>query len=82
MIYLTEKQFNNRLKTIATKRLHKFNKALTETSMTRYFSKAVVEIQEDFNDTVIVVDEVVYKEIRTLFMTCSDDELRERGVIA
>ena len=83
MIYLTKKQWDNRIKTIATKRLHKFRRALTATSMEWYFNKAVVEIQTNYpHDTVLVVDEVVYKEIRALFMNYPDDELRERGVIA
>jgi len=81
MIYLTEKQWDNRIKTIATKRLRKFRKALTATSMGWYFNKAVVEIQSGSRDTVLVVNEVIYKELRALFMNYSDDELRERGVI-
>jgi len=82
MIYLTKKQWDNRIKTIATKRLHKFRRALTATSMGRYFDKAVLEIQINYpHENVLVVDEVVYKQIRALFMKYPDDELRERGVI-
>lgn len=83
MIYLTDKQWDNRIKTIATKRLRKFGKALTATSMGRYFNlKAIVEIQSHgSSESVLVVDEDAYKELRTLFMNYSDYELRERGVI-
>lgn len=83
MIYLTEQQWDNRIKTIATKRLHRFRMALTATSMGHYFNiSCIVELQENLSGTIIVVDEKKYKEMRVLFMNHSDDELRERGVIA
>lgn len=83
MLYLTEKQWDNRIKTIATKRLRKFREALTATSMGRYFNiSCIVELQENLGGTIIVVNEEKYKEMRVLFMNHSDDELREQGVIA
>ncbi len=42
MLYLTNRQWDNRLKTITTKRLRKFKKALTATSMGHYFNKVIV----------------------------------------
>ena len=78
MLYLTDKQWDNRIKTIATKRLKKYNKALTATSMGHYFNiSCIIELQENR----IVVDEKKYKDMRALFMNHSDDELREQGVI-
>ena len=83
MIFLSEKQWDNRIKTIATKRLHKFRKALTATSMGHYFNiSCIVELQENLSGTIIVVDEKKYKEMRALFINHSDDELEEQGVIA
>jgi len=83
MLYLTERQWDNRLKTIATKRLNKFRRALTSTSMGHYFNlKCIVEFQDNLSGTIIVVDEEKYKEMRTLFLNHSDDELRERGILA
>ena len=82
MIYLTEKQWDNRIKTIATKRLHRFRKALTATSVGHYFNSCIVELQENSSGTIIVVDEDKYKEMRVLFINHSDDELRERSVLA
>ena len=83
MIYLTERQWDNRIKTIATKRLNKFRRALTATSMGRYFNlSCIVELQENRSGTIIVVDEEKYKEMRALFLNHSDDELTERGIIA
>lgn len=82
MIYLTDRQWDNRIKTIATKRLHKFGRALNATSMGRYFNlKCIVEIQENRSGNILVVDEAAYKELRALFMNYSDDELIEQGVI-
>jgi hypothetical protein len=79
MIYLTNQQWDIRLKTIATKRLKKFKRALNATSMGRYFNlKAIVEIQ----DGILVIDEAAYRELRKLFMRYSDDELRKRNIIA
>lgn len=81
MLYLTETQWNSRMKTIATKRLHKFRKVLTATSMALYFNDAVIEIQtSSTQEAVFVVDEKKYKDIRTLFMNHSDDDLKKRGV--
>lgn len=83
MIYLSKEQWENRLKTIATKRLRKYGKALTATSMGRYFySHCIVEYQMNPNGTTIVLDEEKYTEMRVLFMNHSDDELSEQGVIA
>lgn len=83
MIYLTKEQWENRLKTLATKRLHKFGKALTATSMGHYLGRnCISEIQVNLSGPTIVVDEKKYKEMRALFMKHSDDELREQGVIA
>ncbi len=82
LLYLTETQWDNRLKTIATKRLHKFHKTLTASSIGHYFRpKCVVVTQWEPNETITVVDEEAYKEMRDLFMNHSDDELREKGVI-
>ena len=77
MLHLTFEQWDNRIKTIATKRLRKFRRALTATSMSHYFNKAIIEIQEG----VIVVNEAEYKRLRLLFMSNSDEQLREMEVI-
>lgn len=81
-LYLTDQQWDNRMKTIATKRLKKFRRALTATSMGHYFNDAIIEIQSSRSDSsVLVVNPERYKELRVLFMNNSDDELRKRGVM-
>ena len=78
MIYLSNKQWETRIKTIATKRLKKYRKALDATSTGRYFNlKAVIEIR----DGILVIDEAAYKELRKLFLNYSDDELRKQNII-
>jgi len=78
VIYLTDSQWDIRMKTIATKRLRKFRSALTATSMGRYFSNAaIIEIR----DGVLVVDEAVYKRLRRLWLDNSDEQLKASCVI-
>ena len=77
VLYLSDNQWDNRIKTIATKRLKKFRRALTATSMGRYFNVAIIE----FREGIVVVDESEYKRLRKLFMEHSDEQLREMGEI-
>lgn len=80
-ILLSDTQWENRMKTIATKRLHKFRKALTATSMGHYFNDAVLEIREDYSGPSLLINVERYNELRALFMNNSDDELRSRGML-
>lgn len=81
-IILTAQQWDRRMKTIATKRLLKYKKALTATSMGRYFNDAVIEIRVNNPDSsVYEVNADRYDELRKLFMNNSDDELRTLGII-
>ena len=78
---LNKKQWDSRIKTIATKRLKKFRSALTATSMGSYFNSAIIEYHVDSDRTLSVVINVQkYKELRKLFMDHSDAEMRERGL--
>ena len=75
VVYLTGKQWDNRMKTIATKRLHRFRRALTSTSMSHYFNDAIIELRSDPPSEILVVNITRYKELRALWMNNSDDEM-------
>ena len=64
-VILSKQQWENRLKAIATKRLRKFKKALTATSMSYYFNEAVIEIHVDSpSSPVYVINIDRYNELR------------------
>ncbi|CAB1251759.1 protein of unknown function [Ruminococcaceae bacterium BL-6] len=66
MLYLTEKQWNARMKTIETKNLHKYQKTPYWLTISQVFSDCIVEIQTNGveGESVRVIDEERYKELK------------------
>ena len=60
--YITNRQFDIRLKTIETKNIKKYGSSLTATSLSNgYFRDCIICIHDD---NLLEIDEDKYKEIR------------------
>lgn len=66
LIYLSNQNWHNRLKSIETKNLKKYKRSSTATSMSIYFNPCIMESRD--GDTV-VIDEEKYKLIRNYLMS-------------
>lgn len=66
IIYLTNQQFQNRMKTISTKNLQKYGRSLTAISLHHHFRDCILCVHDG---AVLEIDENKYKEIRALVMT-------------
>lgn len=59
-ITISHKNFDVRIRTIATKGLKKYGEFLTPRSLSHYFSPCIIEIGENF----LIIDEDKYHETR------------------
>ena len=66
MLYLTERQWNTRMKTIETKNLHKYHITPYWLSISQILSDCIVEILIDDKKggSIRVVDEDKYKKLK------------------
>ena len=72
-IYLSEQNWNNRLKTIERKNLNKYHRSTSWVSMIPYFDPCVIAYQD--GDTVII-NQAKYKLIRKYLMS---DDFNKKG---
>jgi|GEM_PF-2638438 len=79
VIFLTNQQFENRLKTIATKNLKKYGRTPTATSLSNfYFQECIICVHESDGDNCLLeIDKNKYKEIRTHVMLKFSPQERE-----
>ena len=68
VIFLTEKQWDNRIKTIVTKNLKKYGRSLSWSSLSYHFKDCVLCTHCN-DETVLEIDDGKYKEIRRHVMS-------------
>lgn len=69
MLYLTEKQWNIRAKTIETKNLKKYHTTPYWLTIERELSGCIIEMQNRIGEPIRVIDENKYKELRKYCMS-------------
>ena len=64
---VSNRNFNNRLKSISTKNLRKYKQAVTGTSLNNYFSPCIISVHPD--DELLEINKDKYKLIRQYVMS-------------